>query len=363
MGKRIKLILSLSLAMLLLASCNKNINNENTTNANTNALPEEDVTTQAQSTSVEETETPGGTEDYTEKTTEYHEILPTKSAQNEAENIPVNSPTLPKAISDTTQGEAFTEAETSADLETLPLGDFTSFDPYNSKGLSETKIAHSYGVAKDGKPHSISVEAQKFFDKKGYNALALDTKSEGKVLYLTFDCGYENGYTAKILDTLAQKGVKAAFFCTLPEMKENTDLITRMIDEGHIVGNHSNKHPSFATVSRTRMAQELREFDDYLRTNFGYTAPVFRFPMGEYTESALDLVGSLGYKCVFWSVAYEDWDLDNQRGKEYAINTVTSRLHPGAVILLHSVSPDNAAALGDIIDWAREDGYTFKLLL
>ena len=110
------------------------------------------------------------------------------------------------------------------------------------------------------------------------------------------------------------------------------------------------------------MEQEIQGMDDSPRTNSGYSDPFFRFPMGEYSDCALELVGSIGYRSVFWSVAYEDWDLDNQRGTQYAFDTVTSRLHPGAVILLHSVSPDNANALGQIIDWAREQGYVFKSL-
>lgn len=244
----------------------------------------------------------------------------------------------------------------------LPLLDFTVPDPENTKGLSTEKHGYSYGVSKDGKPHQTSIENQKYFEEKGFNAVCLDTKSTEKVLYLTFDCGYENGYTAKILDTLREKGVPAAFFCTLPQVKDYPDLIARMIQEGHIVGNHSVKHPSFPKLTRLEMAQEIKGMDDYLRTHFGYSAPFFRFPMGEYSDCALDLVGSLGFKCVFWSSAYADWDLDKQKGEEYAFQTVTARIHPGAVLLLHSVSPDNAHALGRIIDWARNEGYTFKSL-
>lgn len=252
--------------------------------------------------------------------------------------------------------------ETYTGLPALPLQDFTVSDPENTKGLSTEKIGYSYGVAKDGQPHQTSVNNQKYFDDNNYNAVCLDTKSAEKVLYLTFDCGYENGYTSMILDTLKDKGVPAAFFCTLPQVKDYPELIARMINEGHIVGNHSVKHPSFPTLTRIRMAEEIQGMDDYLRTNFGYSEPFFRFPMGEYSDCALDLVGSLGFKSVFWSVAYADWDLDNQKGADYAFQTVTARLHPGAVILLHSVSPDNAESLGRIIDWARGQGYTFKSL-
>lgn len=241
-------------------------------------------------------------------------------------------------------------------------GNFSVSDPENKRGLSTEKICHSYGVASGGKANRISVDYQKLFDEKGWDAVCLDTVSDEKVLYLTFDCGYENGYTLKILDVLKEKDVKAAFFCTLPEAKQNASLIKRMIDEGHIVGNHSNTHPSFAEISRTQMAEEIKAMDDYLRSEFDYSAPFFRYPKGEYSENSMDLVNSLGYKCVFWSLAYSDWDLDNQKGEDFAFETVTSRLHPGAVILLHSVSPDNAAALGRIIDYAKENGYVFAKL-
>ena len=133
---------------------------------------------------------------------------------------------------------------------------------------SEDKKAHSYGVAKDGKPHQISVNAQKYFQNNKYKALCLDTKTSKKIMYLTFDCGYENGYTSKILDVLKEKGVTAAFFCTLPQVKENPDLIKRMIDEGHIVGNHSVTHPSFAEISVEEMQTEIKGMEDYLKTNY-----------------------------------------------------------------------------------------------
>lgn len=262
----------------------------------------------------------------------------------------------------TAQKPVLQNGETYTGLPALALQDFAVEDPENTRGLSTEKVGYSYGVAKDGAPHETSVQNQSYFSENGYQAFCLDTVSEEKTLYLTFDCGYENGYTEMILDTLKEKNVPAAFFCTLPQVEDNPQLIARMITEGHIVGNHSVKHPSFPTLTRIEMAQEIQGMDDYLRTNFGYSEPFFRFPMGEYSDCALDLVGSIGYRSVFWSVAYEDWDLDNQRGTQYAFDTVTARLHPGAVILLHSVSPDNANALGQIIDWAREQGYVFKSL-
>lgn len=221
------------------------------------------------------------------------------------------------------------------------------------------KKSHSYGVAKDGKANEISINAQNYFDTNKIKAFCLDTKNDKKVMYLTFDCGYENGYTAKILDVLKEKGVNAAFFCTLPQVKDNPDLIKRMIDEGHVVGNHSVTHPSFAEISETQITEEIKGMEDYLKANFNYSEPYFRFPKGEYTDNALRVVEKMGYTSVFWSLAYADWDLNNQKGEQYAFEKVTSRFHPGAVILLHSVSPDNANALSNIIDEARKQGYEF----
>lgn len=296
--------------------------------------------------------------------------------QSEADSISTEADTLPSAVpEDMTEAEepddgsfvlkassataVLGNGKTYTGLEPLMLRDFKIEDPDNTRGLSEKKHEYGFGVAKDGKPNEQSVNNQKFFDENGFDALALDTVSKDKVLYLTFDCGYENGYTEKVLDVLKEKDVNAAFFCTLDEVKSNPEIIARMINEGHIVGNHSVTHPSFAELSRVEMAQEIKGMDDYLRINFGYSEPYFRFPMGEYSECALNLVNSLGYKCVFWSLAYADWDINAGKGKDYAVKTVCARLHPGAVILLHAVSPDNAAALPEIIDTARSRGYEF----
>lgn len=230
----------------------------------------------------------------------------------------------------------------------------------DSTNLSTKKVSHSHGPASGGKAHHTVIEFQKLFDK--YGAVTLDTSGE-KTLYLTFDCGYEyENLTSRVLDVLGEKGVSATFFCTLDHIKAEHELIARMIKEGHIVGNHSTTHPSFAEIDRNKMVEEIEQTENYLRENFGYAAKFFRFPAGEYNESALEVVSSLGYCSVFWSVAYDDWDTKNIRGKDYTVEKIMSRLHDGAVILLHSVSKDNADALGEIIDKAREQGYEFRSL-
>ena len=280
-----------------------------------------------------------------------------------------NNANAPVSVVDERTTSILTLTETKA-AETSPLTKrkilapvvFTVNDPKNSRGIPTERIEHSFGVAKNGIPHQNSIGTQNFFESKGYSAVCYDTKSTEKVLYLTFDCGWENGYTAKVLDVLKEKKVPAAFFCTLEHIKSSPDLIARMINEGHIVGNHSANHPNFAEIDRQRMADEILECDNYLRSNYGYTSSFFRFPEGCYTENALELVGTMGYTSVFWSCAYADWDVNAAKGGDYAFKTVTSRLHPGAIILLHSVSPDNAEALAVIIDHAHQNGYKFKAL-
>lgn len=244
-------------------------------------------------------------------------------------------------------------------LEPLNTRELTVTDPENTRGLDTSEFNHSYGVSKDGVAHTISVENQKKYDE--YGALCLDTSGE-KVIYLTFDCGYENGVTEEILDVLKEKDVTAAFFVTLPYIEASPETVARMINEGHIVGNHSNTHPNFSKITREQAAKEIETTDNYLREHFGYSAPYFRFPEGACSESSLELVSSLGFKSVFWSSAYADWDINNLKGKAYAFETVTARLHPGCVLLLHAVSKDNAEALPDIIEWARAKGYSFKSL-
>lgn len=284
----------------------------------------------------------------------------TEESESQSESAPNPEPmdkikNTAKAI----YGKSTGTDKTYTGLEPLPTVNLPVVDPDNLKGLSTETHNHSYGVSKDGVPHEISVNNQKLYEK--YGATCLDTSGE-KVIYLTFDCGYENGCTEKILDTLKEKKVPAAFFVTLPNVKDNPEIIARMINDGHIVGNHSDTHPNFSKINRTQMAKEIENLDNYLREHFGYSSTYFRFPEGACSENALELVQSVGFTSVFWSSAYADWDTSNPRGKQYAFDTVTSRLHPGCILLLHAVSQDNADALGDIIDYAREQGYEFKSL-
>ena len=195
-----------------------------------------------------------------------------------------------------------------------------------------------------------------------YNAYYVGNPNEKKI-YLTFDEGYENGYTSKILDVLKAKNVKAAFFVTKPYIESDPELVKRMVAEGHIVGNHSVKHLSSPTLSDSQLKNELTETAQAFEKVTGQAMPkVFRPPMGEYSERTLAVTSNMGYKTVFWSFAYKDWITTAQPGKDVAYNTVMSKYHNGAVLLLHAVSKSNTEALGDIIDSLRAKGYTFDTL-
>lgn len=192
-----------------------------------------------------------------------------------------------------------------------------------------------------------------------YNAVAINNTEE-KVINLTFDQGYENGFTGKILDTLKEKGVKATFFVVGDYAERQPELVRRMIEEGHTVGSHSVHHYSMPEISVEKMTDEILGLHEYVLENFGVQMTLFRPPKGEYSEQSLAVTGDLGYKTVLWSFAYADWDTDNQPDREASLQKLIDRAHPGAIYLLHSVSETNAEILGDFIDAMIEQGYTFS---
>lgn len=184
-------------------------------------------------------------------------------------------------------------------------------------------------------------------------------KGTEKTIYLTFDEGYENGYTPAILDTLREKNVKAVFFCTMDFVVAEPELVQRIIDEGHVLANHSVRHKSIPSLSVEEQKNEILQLHEYVRENFGYEMYLFRPPMGHYSEQSLAVTGDIGYTSVLWSFAYYDYDVENQPSHEDALQTMTDRLHVGAIYLLHAVSEANTAVLGDFIDAARAEGYEF----
>ncbi|MBE3594692.1 MAG: delta-lactam-biosynthetic de-N-acetylase [Candidatus Carbobacillus altaicus] len=215
--------------------------------------------------------------------------------------------------------------------------------------------------AKDGKLPSIDEEGYGHLVRT-YDALFYDGRGK-KVLYLTFDNGYENGYTPAILDVLKEKKVPATFFVTGHYVEDQPELLKRMVREGHIIGNHSWSHPDMSTLSAERIREEIEKVSAAVSRITGQKETVyFRPPRGIFDEQLLKIVRDMGMETIFWSIAYKDWERDVNRGKDYAFRQVVGQFHPGAVILLHSVSKDNALALGMIIDEARRQGYTFESL-
>jgi len=240
--------------------------------------------------------------------------------------------------------------------------------PAHLAGLSEAALAagdqtYHFGFKKsrNGEPASIDQEGFKpLLEKHGAFYIG-DTES--KALYLTFDNGYENGYTPPILDVLKAKRVPAAFFLTGHYVQSRPDLVKRMVEEGHLIGNHSWSHPDMTQLSDEAIRREL----DKVKEAVAAITPqkemdFFRPPRGIFSERVLAAGRRGGYIGVFWSIAYADWDVNRQKGMRHAYESVVSQLHPGAIILLHSVSRDNAEALAAIIDEARRQGYTFKSL-
>lgn len=196
-----------------------------------------------------------------------------------------------------------------------------------------------------------------------YQAAYIGNTNE-KVLYLTFDAGYENGCTAKILDTLKEKQVPAAFFLVGNYIRQSPDLVRRMVAEGHTVGNHTMHHYDMSRLSdKAAFSKELTDLEALYKETVGQELPKFyRPPQGIYSEENLKMAQELGYKTLFWSLAYVDWNNDAQPTREAAFAKLLPRTHNGAVVLLHSTSKTNAEILGELIDKWKEAGYRFGTL-
>lgn len=196
-----------------------------------------------------------------------------------------------------------------------------------------------------------------------YQAAYIGNTNE-KVLYLTFDAGYENGCTAKILDTLKEKQVPAAFFLVGNYIRQSPDLVRRMVAEGHTVGNHTMHHYDMSRLSdKAAFSKELTDLEALYKETVGQELPkYYRPPQGIYSEENLKMAQELGYKTLFWSLAYVDWNKDAQPTREAAFAKLLPRTHNGAVVLLHSTSKTNAEILGELIDKWKAMGYRFGTL-
>ena len=184
-----------------------------------------------------------------------------------------------------------------------------------------------------------------------------------KVLYLTFDAGYENGNVEKVVNTLREEEVHGSFFVLKHFVQANPELCKTILKDGNLLCNHTATHPNITTVSAETLERELRELEQICWETCGQKpAPYFRPPEGAYSKESLETVSKLGYRTVFWSLAWADWDNNNQKSPEYAMEKLTGRVHNGAVILLHPTSATNAAILSDFIRQMKSEGYRFGSL-
>lgn len=188
--------------------------------------------------------------------------------------------------------------------------------------------------------------------------------TEDKVIYLTFDCGYENGNTPAILDALKKHQVSATFFAVGTFLESEPDLVRRMVNEGHTIGNHTWHHPDMSAISTVEaFSEELSSTADAYRQITGEEMPrYYRPPQGKYSTDNLQMAKDLGYSTFFWSLAYVDWYQDNQPTKEEAFTKLLGRIHPGAIVLLHNTSSTNAAILDELLTKWEDMGYHFGTL-
>lgn len=198
---------------------------------------------------------------------------------------------------------------------------------------------------------------------KEHDAYYLSDTDE-RIIYLTFDAGYENGYTPSILETLKKHNVPATFFLVGNYIETSPDLVKQMVDEGHIVGNHTYSHPDMSKISSKESFQkELEDLEEQYKMVTGQDMKkYYRPPQGIYSEENLQMADELGYKTFFWSLAYVDWYVDDQPTKEEAFDKLIGRIHPGAVVLLHSTSQTNAEILDELITKWKDMGYSFASL-
>lgn len=222
--------------------------------------------------------------------------------------------------------------------------------------------AHGYGWGfKKSEDHQVP-DVGKYKEILGDYGIYHDETNE-KILYLTFDNGYEEGYTKQVLQVLREEKVPATFFVTGHYVTREPELVQQMVNEGHIIGNHSYHHPDFTKLSKDDVKEEIKSLEMAVanisdQKEMKYLRP----PRGTFNEQTLRWAEEFGYIHVFWSLAFKDWETNNQKGSQYAYNQIMSQLHPGAILLLHTVSEDNAKALKKTIQAAKKQGYIFKSL-
>ena len=233
----------------------------------------------------------------------------------------------------------------------------TSAEPSNIQSLSNSKIGWGIKRSDNHEQPDVGTKNKEIMDK--YNGIYMGNK-EKKIVYLTFDLGYEAGYTSKILEILKNNNVKATFFITAHYVNTQPDLVKQMIDEGHIVGNHTVNHKSMPSCSSETINKEVMNLHSAISEKFGYEMKFIRPPKGEYSERTVAYTNTLGYKTVMWSFAYDDWDENKQGREEYGRKKILENVHNGEIMLLHATSKDNANILDDVVKQIKHMGYEFK---
>lgn len=225
--------------------------------------------------------------------------------------------------------------------------------------LSNKKIGWGIKRADNHVQPDLGSKNKEIIDK--YKGIAMGNSND-KYVYLTFDEGYEAGYTPRILQVLKDNNVKACFFLTAHFVNTQTDLVKQMIQEGHTIGNHTVNHKSMPDLTDEKVKSEVMDLHTVVYQKFGYEMKYIRPPKGEFSERTINITNSLGYTSAMWSLAYDDWDENKQDREEYAKNKIIDNIHPGAVILLHGNSKDNTNVLDYVIKEIKNMGYEFKTL-
>jgi len=234
-----------------------------------------------------------------------------------------------------------------------------SIQTSSSLELSTKKIEWGIKRGVNGEQPDLGSKNKSLIEK--YNGMAMGNNND-KYIYVTFDLGYEAGYTENILNTLMGNNVNATFFITAHYANSASDLVHRMINDGHIIGNHTVNHKSIPALTEEELTKELMNLHTAIYEKFGYEMKYMRPPKGEYSERALSYATKLGYIPVMWSFAYADWDEKAQPSKESAIKKIVENVHNGEIMLLHATSKTNMEILDTVIKQIKEMGYEFKSL-
>lgn len=229
----------------------------------------------------------------------------------------------------------------------------------SSQGLSNEKIG--WGIKRNDNNEQPDLGSKNIKILESNNGIAMGNSTD-KYVYLTFDEGYEAGYTPQILATLKENNIKAAFFITAHYVNTQPDLVKQMIDEGHIIGNHTVNHKSMPTLTEEQINKEVMDLHKTIYEKFEYEMKYIRPPMGEFSEKSINTTNSLGYKTVMWSFAYQDWNEDKQPNESDSKQKILKNVHNGEIMLLHGNSKTNTNILGDIIKEIKNMGYEFKTL-